>query len=287
LKEINRHIAIICNPKSGKGKPLQLLPLVEAQILKNGFSSQSFVEQLPSTLETFTDLIIMGGDGTINYTINHFRKIAIPIGLIRCGTGNDFTELLLGKKSVEESIQIALFAEAQSVDAGLCNDRLFLNGAGIGFDGWIVKNLLAKKLFTGKAAYFSTVISLLLFYKERTITITIDEDQFTNPLFMLSAANGKTYGGGFKIAPKASWNDGLLECVWVKKISLPKRLRYLPVLEKGKHLDKPLSFIQYQRAKNITIESEYPLHAHLDGEHLEAKRFDIKTLPWYFSIRYQ
>jgi MraZ protein len=30
--------------------------------------------------------------------------------------------------------------------------RYFLNGVGIGFDGWVVKKLLAKKLFTGKAA---------------------------------------------------------------------------------------------------------------------------------------
>jgi diacylglycerol kinase (ATP) len=286
LKEINRHIAIICNPKSGKGKPLQLLPLVEAQILKNGFSSQSFVEQLPSTLETFTDLIIMGGDGTINYTINHFRKIAIPIGLIRCGTGNDFTELLLGKKSVEESIHTAIFANAQNVDAGICNERLFLNGAGIGFDGWIVKNLLAKKLFTGMAAYYSTVISLLLFYKELTVTLQLDGKTITDSLFMFSAANGKTYGGGFKVAPKANVADGLLDSIWVKKISLLKRLRYLPVLEKGKHLDTPLSFIHYEQSKQITIQSKVPLHAHLDGEHMMANSFEIKILPNYFLVRY-
>lgn len=237
-------------------------------------------------MDAFTDLIIMGGDGTINYTINHFREITIPIGLIRCGTGNDFTDLLLGKRSMDNYIETALFGTPNLVDAGICNNRLFLNGAGIGFDGWIVKNLLAKKLFTGKAAYYSTVISLLFFYREQQITVTIDEKTFTDSMFMLSAANGKAYGGGFKVAPNASVTDGLLECIWVKKISLFKRLRYLPVLEKGKHLDKPLPFIHYQQAKQLTIKSEFPLHAHLDGEHLMANTFEIKILPQHFVIRY-
>jgi diacylglycerol kinase (ATP) len=241
---------------------------------------------MPTSLETYTDLIIMGGDGTINYTINHFREIRIPIGLIRCGTGNDFTDLVLGKRSMDSYIETALFGSPNPVDAGVCNNRLFLNGAGIGFDGWIVKNLLAKKLFTGKAAYYSTVISLLFFYKEHQITIKVDDNEYTDSMFMLSAANGKAYGGGFNVAPKASITDGLLECIWVKKISLFKRLRYLPVLEKGKHLDKPHSFIQYHQAKTITINSEFPLHAHLDGEHLMANTFEIKILPKKFVIRY-
>ncbi len=287
LETDNRHIAIICNPKSGKGKPLKLLPQFETYVASNGFSFQSFTGALPSTLETFTDLVIMGGDGTINYVANHFKQINIPIGIIRCGTGNDFTELLYGKISVEQSFEAALFATPKPVDAGSCNGLLFTNGVGIGFDGWVVNKLLAKRLFTGKAAYYSTVVSLLLFYRESNITITIDGKTHDTSLFMLSAANGKTYGGGFKVAPKASVTDGLLDLLIVKKISLLQRLRYLPVLEKGKHLDKPLPFIQYKQPKNIAITSSVPLQAHLDGEHLIAKTFEISILPSYFMIRYQ
>jgi diacylglycerol kinase (ATP) len=265
---------------------LKLLPQLEDYITRNGFSFQSFTAKLPLILDGFTDVIIMGGDGTINYVANHFKRINIPIGIIGCGTGNDFTQLLFEKKAIEQHFETALFATPQPIDIGSCNGLLFINGVGIGFDGWVVNKLLAKSLFTGKAAYYSTVISLLLFYRESNITITIDGEVYNTSLFMLSAANGKTYGGGFKVAPKASLTDGLLDVLIVKKISLFQRLRYLPVLEKGKHLDKPLPFIEYKHAKHITVKSNIDLQAHLDGEHLIAKTFEIEILPKYFMIRY-
>jgi YegS/Rv2252/BmrU family lipid kinase len=280
-----RNIAIICNPKSGKGKPLQLLPLFENFITQHQFNYQSFTGNLPNNLNNFTDLVIMGGDGTINYTLNHFKHINIPVGMISCGTGNDIATLLLGNTSTEQQFETALFGAIQKVDAGMCNHKLFINGVGIGFDGWVVKRLLAKNLLRGKAAYYSTVISLLLFYNETKVSINIDGEQNETNLFMLSAANGKTYGGGFKVAPLAEVNDGLLEIIVVDKLPILKRLRYLPVIENGKHLNKPLPFLTYKTGKKITVQSTQKLKAHLDGEYMEANHFEIEVLPQFLSVR--
>lgn len=280
-----RNIAIICNPKSGKGKPLQLLPLFENFITQHQFNYQSFTGNLPNNLNNFTDLVIMGGDGTINYTLNHFKHINIPVGMISCGTGNDIATLLLGNTSTEQQFETALFGAIQKVDAGMCNHKLFINGVGIGFDGWVVKRLLAKNLLRGKAAYYSTVISLLLFYNETKVSINIDGEQNETNLFMLSAANGKTYGGGFKIAPLAEVNDGLLEIIVVDKLPVLKRLKYLPVIENGKHLNKPLPFLTYKTGKKITVQSTQKLKAHLDGEYMEANHFEIDVLPQFLSVR--
>ncbi len=280
-----RNIAIICNPKSGKGKPLQLLPLFEKFLGKHQLNFQSFTGNLPNNLNNFTDLVIMGGDGTINYTLNHFKHINIPVGMISCGTGNDIATLLLGKTSTQQQFETALFANTQKVDAGMCNQKLFINGVGIGFDGWVVKRLLAKNLLRGKAAYYSTVISLLLFYNETKVSINIDGEQSETNLFMLSAANGKTYGGGFKVAPLAEVNDGLLEIIVVDKLPVLKRLRYLPVIENGKHLNKPLSFLTYKTGKKIMVQSTQKLKAHLDGEYMESNHFEIEVLPQFLSVR--
>jgi diacylglycerol kinase (ATP) len=280
-----RHIAIVCNPQSGKGLPVKWLPSVKQVLQHHQFSFEVFTQHLPNSLHPFTDLLIMGGDGTLNFVLNHFKDIPIPIGIIRCGTGNDFSDLLMGKKTLKAYIETALFAKPKPIDAGICNNRYFLNGVGIGFDGWVVKRLLAKKIFSGKAAYFSTVISLLFFYKERLVQISCNNNLIETPLFMLSVANGQTYGGGFKVAPFAKPNDGLLDVITVTKISLFTRLRYLPVIEKGKHLDTSLPFIQYAQTNMITLQCDKPLHAHLDGEHLVASQFDIQILPSHVYIR--
>lgn len=281
----NRNIAVICNPQSGKGKPLKLLPSLENFIKQHGLNYQSFTNNLPQNLNNFTDLIIMGGDGTINYTINHFKNINIPIGIISCGTGNDIATLLNGKQAIQQQFETALFATPKKIDAGICNQKLFINGVGIGFDGWVVKRLLAKKILRGKAAYYSTVISLLLFYKETKVKIITDEEYHEVNLFMLSAANGKTYGGGFKVAPLAEVNDGLLEIIIINKLPLLQRLKYLPIIENGKHLDKPLSFLKYKTCKKISLNSPQKLKAHLDGEYMESNSFDIEILPQFLSIR--
>jgi diacylglycerol kinase (ATP) len=280
----NRHIAVVCNPDSGNGKPVKTLPAFEQFLSQHQLSYTVFYKDLPQTLDPFTDLVILGGDGTINYTINHFKEIRIPIGIIGCGTGNDLSELLSGRPDEHTAFNNALFAAPKPVDAGSCNGRLFLNGVGIGFDGWVVKKSLGKKLFSGIAAYYSTVISLLFFYRESPVMIDIDGKTKTMALFMLSGANGKTYGGGFRVAPHADLTDGLLEVIAVHRISLFKRIRYLPVIEKGNHLRLP--FIEYVQARNITVTSDKPLQAHLDGEHFVSHTFAVNILPRHFVIRY-
>lgn len=283
---MSRHVAVICNRLSGKGKPLKLLPAFEAYLVKEGVNYQSFTGELPASLTGFSDLVIMGGDGTLNYVLNHFKAIDIPVGYISCGTGNDIGMLLFGGKSFNEQFVTSLHAPPRKIDVGSCNGRLFLNGAGIGFDGWVVKRLLAKSLFKGKAAYYSTVISLLLFYRETRVTVTVDDTTYETELFMLNAANGKSYGGGFLVAPFADITDGLLEFILIRKISLMKRLLYLPVIEKGKHMEKSLPFIDYKLARKITVDSDQVLQAHLDGEYMAARHFEIELLPAQIRVRY-
>lgn len=280
-----RHIGILCNPKAGKGKTLRLWPVLEELLRKEEISYSFFRNELPESLDKFTDLIILGGDGTLNYVLNHFRELPIPIGIIPCGTGNDVGYTLLGKRALDEYMIKALYGIPQAIDAGMCNGRYFLNGAGIGFDGWIVRKLWTKKWFRGKAAYYYTVISLLLFYRESNVRIKVDESLSALKLFMFCAANGTSYGGGFMLAPRASMSDQLLDMLTVSKISLWNRLKYLPVIEQGKHLNKPHEFIRYQHAKQVIVDSDQILQAHLDGEWMEGKHFEIKILPAYLKIR--
>jgi diacylglycerol kinase family enzyme len=62
------------------------------------------------------------------------------------------------------------------------------------------------------------------------------------------------------------------------------RLRWLPVIEKGKHLDLP--FIKHFRTKKLIVTSEEPMDTHLDGEYYSAKRLEIEMLPARYLFRY-
>jgi diacylglycerol kinase family enzyme len=175
-----------------------------------------------------------------------------------------------------------LQAQPQAIDGGKCNGRLFLNGVGIGFDGAIVKDLEGKKKVAGKATYLLSILKNIFTYKEKYCQLALDNETLAQDCFMISVANGSRYGGSFQVAPKASVKDALLDVMVVGRIAAASRIRYLPVIEKGEHIH--LSFIQYRHSTHITIQSEKPLPAHIDGEFICTSFFQIECLPKRFSF---
>ena len=98
--------------------------------------------------------------------------------------------------------------------------------------------------------------------------------------------NGSRAGGGFHIAPEARADDGLLDLILIDALHPFERLRWLPVIEKGKHLN--LSFIHYSKTKKVIIESDEPIQSHLDGEYYTAAKNGDRNFTredFYFDIR--
>ena len=86
------------------------------------------------------------------------------------------------------------------------------------------------------------------------------------------------------MAPLAKADDGLFDTILVKPLSVFKRLRYLPVIEKGKHLKLP--FVNYSTVKRILIESDDLIQFHLDGEYYSADKMEIEILSKKFLFKY-
>ena len=81
--------------------------------------------------------------------------------------------------------------------------------------------------------------------------------------------NSSRAGGGFFVAPNASINDGKLDMVLCKKLPVLKRLKYLPIIEKGKHLHLP--FIVHHLGEKFSIQCNNEIPVQVDGELLFAK----------------
>ena len=200
------------------------------------------------------------------------------------GTGNDVHAVLYKSKSFEEQLEIALTATPKLIDAGRCNEKYFMNGVGIGFEGAVAKSLTGKKKTkTGKAAFMGTIFRKVFFYSSKKYKTISDEYKVESQSLLISVMNGHRAGGGFHIAPSSAIDDGLLDVVMVDKLHPFRRLRWLPVIEKGKHLE--LSFIKYFRTKKLVITSEQPMDTHLDGEYYSAKRLEIEMLPGKIFIQ--
>ena len=278
----SKHIALICNPVNERA--ISVADSVAALLKEKQVPYSIFTAYWPQQWNEITDAWVFGGDGTLNYFINQYPEFSLPISVFAGGSGNDFHWLLYDHMALRRQVDYVLNSSPKLVDAGRCNGKLFINGVGIGFDGAIVHDLLGKKKRPGKASYFLSILKHIVSYKERWCSIQSADLLIEQSCFMISVANGRRYGGGFLVAPKASVDDDMLDVNIVGEISPYNRMRHLPTIEKGEHLHLP--FVQYQLSKQVIIKSAFELPAHMDGEAFSAKEFTIDVLPKRFSFIY-
>lgn len=276
-----KQVLIIANPKAGGGKPLKKLPSVQNYLQSIGYPSEIYLTQNTSDYSGIQEainanknlacLLIIGGDGTLNDVINSVpENFETPLIVLPCGSGNDFATFLYAKKPIEEILNGLLKNETVNINIAECNGQKFINGLGIGFDGWV-----AKKANSGAnwipvfLKYNLAILRGLFTYKSFYTNI--------GQSLIIAIANGPTYGGGFRIAPEADPSDGLLDLWQIKPIPILKRPYFLSLIKKGRHASIPGPY-SHQTLKEITIQCYKNLPAHLDGEYFEADTFVVKML---------
>lgn len=287
----NRKIFIVWNPASGgKGKKI-VNDFVHFLADSHPFEVHDTRETKEATTlleekldQSFTDLVIIGGDGTINEAVNGLKH-DIPVSVIPAGTGNDFIKNISIGKSLEEHFDVAVNGKIGRIDLGQCNDRLFVNGVGIGFDGQIVEDMASKRvpLLSGHAAYYYHVLRILGGYKEKPFAYSIGEEKIQKDLILLTIGNGTTFGGGFKLMPEAKLDDGLLEVCEIGKLSGLMRFLNIHRLSNGSH--GKLKAVNFYRTSEVKVDKNPLLFAHIDGERMGQPPYHIKVLPEKLQIR--
>lgn len=277
-------VAILDNPSAGKGQSGRMANWLKNELTNRQIPCTVFKEQWPSSFGDFSDIWIIGGDGTINYFINHYPDCDKPLALFKGGTGNDFAWKLYGDFSDEEQLELILNAQPRPIDAGKFNDTLFINCLGVGFDGEIVRSMNAIRFVGGHLGYLLVVIKKIFSFREYRFKITTEEEQWNDQFLLVMIVNSSRAGGGFMVAPDASLTDGKLNMMLCRKLSILKRLKYLSVIEKGKHLHLP--FVIYRLGQKFEIVCPKEMAIQADGELFAARELKIEVLPGKFLFRY-
>ncbi len=278
----DKNIAILTNALAGTGRAIALAQQLSNHLLSKNISFTVFDQQWPDDLTAFTEIWIVGGDGTVNYFVNKYPDTSVPLVIFNGGTGNDVHWLLYGDLNTEHQLEKMETIAARPVDLGICNDRYFLNGVGIGFEGAVAKDLSGKKKRPGKTSFLIAILKRIFFYSSQEYRIKSKEISTSGKYLFIDVANGQRAGGGFHIAPLSAIDDGWLDLVMVKKLHPFLRLRYLPVIEKGKHLS--LGFVKHRKIKKLLVESDTDMLAHLDGELYVARKMEIGVIPARLNI---
>jgi diacylglycerol kinase (ATP) len=289
-----RNFFIIINPVSGPRDSEKKFILLKKRLEREHIPFKEFrtrpdllADQIVRDFfkpEFFSDILIIGGDGTINEVFNGLGKLKIPVSIISAGTGNDTARAFLGNLDFRRQLEIVIKGECSEIDAGECNGKIFLNGLGIGFDGRVVEKMsLNYKNYKGKFSYYRTVISLLSGYRESVLKVTLDNETVREEVFLMTVSKGSTFGGGFRLNPYALNTDGMLDICVVRKIPVLKRFVFLPTMSFAGH--KNLKQVSFYKSKECIIDANDQHVAHLDGEFIGHPPFAIKVLPKFILIR--
>ena len=139
---------------------------------------------------------------------------------------------------MKDILKRTIHGKEKFIDLAKVNNRYFINVSSVGFDAEVVYNTVKlKKLPFVKrsSSYILGVLLTLIAFKNQKINIKIDRYEINTHITLLAVANGKYYGGGMRIAPKAIIDDGILDIYLIKKMNKIKLLAFFPRLIRGTH----------------------------------------------------
>lgn len=277
---------IIVNPQGGKGKSIKALTTVE-EIFKNNNAqyvvhkteyaghATEIARELSKTPDT--NIVVMGGDGSFHEVlcgIDNFDNVTL--GLVACGSGNDFIKKSGHSTNVKEAVQTILNGKVGFVDYMELGKYRCLNVGGGGMDVDVLLKYANCKTLKGKAAYYYSLFYTLLHTRFHHLRITADGVTKDTSVFMIGVGNGGFIGGGIPICPNAIVDDGLLNVGYVSEMKKSKIIFRLFKFLKGKHVGTDWGG-EYT-AKKVTIEALDDSRFELDGEIIEDTKLDIEVV---------
>lgn len=215
------------------------------------------------------EVVLVGGDGTLNYFINAVKGTEIKnnIYLLGSGTGNDFFNDI-GRKAGEE---VLLNPYLKNLPMVYVNgmEKLFINNMGFGIDGYCceVADQIKAKSPQEKIDYTGIAVKGLLFhFKPCHAEITVDgvSHEFDN-VWIAPTMKGKFYGGGMMMAPNQDrFSDKVTVVVYYCRSKL-KALTSFPSIFKGEHVSKT-DMVKMFTGNEIKVRFSRPCAAQIDGE---------------------
>lgn len=218
-----------------------------------------------------TDILYLGGDGSINYLINSvdLTKIHQNIYLSKSGSGNDFLRSL--KKIKTGNITIG---EAKTNT----QTTKFINGCGVGIDA-LVCHYVNNDTKRNKLSYFVNVFKSVIKFKRTELNVTVDGKEYLfKKAYFFAVQNGKYFGGGMRVTPNANLTDDKFQiCVAHNLNSFLIQILFVSIyMGWHKYIKKRITLLE---GKEINVKAADEKYFQADGEVLEnVNEISIKKL---------
>lgn len=289
----------LINPISGTSKKEGIKKLIEREnnareipfeiLATDPGGDYDYVKEKITT-EFFTDVVIIGGDGTVNQVTFALRHLPVKFGIIPFGSGNGLAFAAGIPKKPEAALAIVFAGLTKTVDAFTINNYYSCMLSGLGFDAQVAHNFAAKST---RGLFTYTQESLINFFKAHPyqFEVVLNDFSFFTDAFALSIANSNQFGNNLTIAPKASLNDGLLDIVIIQKMSKAKLPFALLQQIRGNNKLRDLvddmgkKNVLYFQTPSLKIRNLKYAPLHIDGEPQETcEEFSVEIVKDAFQL---
>jgi diacylglycerol kinase (ATP) len=236
----------------------------------------------------------VGGDGTVNEVVNGLAlHEGVELAVIPRGTGADFVRSFKIPARLEDAVHVVLDGRTRPIDLGRAGyrswrgpheERWFANIASAGMSGAIAKRV--NESTPGRAArvaYLWATLSVFAGWRNTEVRVSVDDEIRGGRMHDVIVANCRYFGGGMKITPEASPDDGLLDCLLIGDITKADLVRTLPRIYRGTHL--PHAKAELLRGTVVSIEADEPLPVELDGEQPGTTPARFEVVPAALRLR--
>lgn len=279
--------ALVINPVAGQGKGASVGTYVAGYLNSRGIKyeiiiGRNGVDQADS-LQRFLDrnpdcsgVIAVGGDGLLHLVLQKITPAQVPLAVIPAGTGNDFVRTLgWSPNDVDAILEAVLSKKPRSVDLGLVDGEWFAAILSTGFDSIVNEKANTLSWPKGPMKYNVAIAIELPRFAPRHYEIVLDDRTISTQAMLIAVANGRSYGGGMLVCPRADISDGYFDVMVLHPISKLEFIKVFPRVFKGTHITHPA--VEIVRSKSVKITSEAVAYA--DGERIGQLPVSAQCMP--------
>jgi len=228
-----------------------------------------------------TEIIAVGGDGTVNEVVNGIGDSGTIFGIIPSGSGNGLARHLGISMRAKKAMELIKQGHLQKIDLMKINGEYSANVSGVGFDALVAHKFQDSKT-RGLLSYAQISMQEFFKYQPATYELTIDGKTYEREAFLISLANSSQFGNNAFIAPKASLTDGLIDVCILKPFPVvATAIVFERVMAKTINNSKFMDIIQ---GKKIMIKNTAKIY-HLDGDPRESKGdLEIEICPGILNL---
>jgi len=286
-----KKVLLIYNPKAGNGLFKANLDKIIEEFQKKRTLVMPVRADRPAVMnevfrtaerEGLSKVIAAGGDGTINMVVNTMLNNGtnLPVAIFPSGTANDFAHYFDIPHNIDEMVRIATEENYTYADVGCVNGKYFVNVAAMGFLVDVsqktdpnIKNTL------GIMSYYLKGVSEVPKLQPIPIKIESAEYSGTEKMYFMLVMNGKSAGGFKRVAPEARIDDGLLDVLLFREMSLTELPGLLFNFMLGNHSEnKNVIFFRTSKLR-LETDADIDIGTDVDGEKGCEFPLDITCIP--------